>query len=80
MVSFHRLHIYWPYLWLINATNFEYNTSIPVLVISAEEDSFYGGKSPIYKQRNEIIDPNCTFVLMDGEKIRNCIWSMMWMS
>lgn len=41
--------------------------SIPVLVISAEEDSFYGGKSPIYERQNEIINPNCSFVLMDEE-------------
>lgn len=41
--------------------------SIPVLVISAEEDSFYGGKSPIYERQNEITNPNCSFVLMDEE-------------
>lgn len=41
--------------------------SIPVLVISAEEDSFYGGKSPIYERQSEIINPNCSFVLMDEE-------------
>lgn len=41
--------------------------SIPVLVISAEEDSFYGGKSPIYERQNEIINPNCSFVLMNEE-------------
>lgn len=40
---------------------------IPVLVISAEEDLFYGGKSPIYDRQNEIVNPNCTFVLMDEE-------------
>lgn len=40
---------------------------IPVLVISAEEDLFYGGKSPIYDRQNEIMNPNCTFVLMDEE-------------
>lgn len=39
--------------------------SIPVLVISAEEDSFYGKKSPIYERQNEIMNPNCSFVLMD---------------
>lgn len=43
------------------------SVSIPVLVISAEEDLFYGGKSPIYDQQNEIVNPNCTFVLMDEE-------------
>lgn len=41
--------------------------SIPVLVISAEEDLFYGGKSPIYERQNEIINPNCSFVLMNEE-------------
>lgn len=40
---------------------------IPVLVISAEEDLFYGGKSPIYDRQNVIMNPNCTFVLMDEE-------------
>ncbi len=43
------------------------SVSIPVLVISAEEDSFYGGKSPIYERQNEIVNPNCTFMLMDKE-------------
>lgn len=43
------------------------SVSIPVLVISAEEDLFYGGKSPIYDRQNEIMNPNCTFVLMDEE-------------
>ena len=43
------------------------SVSIPVLVISAEEDSFYGGKSPIYERQNEIINPNCTYMLMDKE-------------
>ena len=43
------------------------SVSIPVLVISAEEDSFYGGKSPIYDKQIEIINPNCIFVLMDEE-------------
>lgn len=43
------------------------SVSIPVLVISAEEDLFYGGKSPIYDQQNVIMNPNCTFVLMDEE-------------
>lgn len=43
------------------------SVSIPVLVISAEEDSFYGGKSPIYERQNEIMNPNCYFVLMDEE-------------
>lgn len=43
------------------------SVSIPVLVISAEEDLFYGGKSPVFERQNEIINPNCTFVLMDEE-------------
>lgn len=43
------------------------SVSIPVLVISAEEDLFYGGKSPIYERQNEIVNPNCTFMLMDKE-------------
>lgn len=41
--------------------------SIPILVISGEEDSFYGGKSPIYEKKEEITNPNCRFVLMDAE-------------
>ena len=44
------------------------SVSIPVLVISGEEDLFYGGKSPIYNKQNKIINPNCTFMLMDKEK------------
>lgn len=40
---------------------------IPVLVISAADDVFYGGKSPIYDKRAEITNPNCTFVLMNQE-------------
>lgn len=43
------------------------SVTIPVLIISAEEDSFYGGLSPIYEKQNEIMNPNCTFVLMDEE-------------
>lgn len=43
------------------------NVSIPVMVISAEDDSFYGGCSPIYDKRDEITNPNCTFILMDEE-------------
>ena len=43
------------------------SVSIPVLVISAEEDSFYGGKSPIYERQDEIVNPNCSFILMDKE-------------
>ncbi len=43
------------------------SVSIPILIISAEKDSFYGGSSPIYERQNEIVNPNCTFVLMDKE-------------
>ena len=39
---------------------------IPVLVISAEDDIFYGGKtSPIYQKQNMITNQNCKFLLMD---------------
>jgi len=41
------------------------STDVPVLVISAQDDVFYGGASPIYNRRNEITNPNCEFVLMD---------------
>ena len=41
---------------------------IPVLVISAEDDVFYGGKkSPIYDKRKEITNDKCNFILMDKE-------------
>lgn len=43
------------------------STDVPVLVISAEDDVFYGGASPIYNRREEIENPNCTFILMDKE-------------
>ncbi len=43
------------------------NTDIPVLVISAEDDSFYGGYSPIYSKRDKITNPCCTFILMDKD-------------
>ena len=41
------------------------SVTIPVLIISAEEDIFYGGFSPLYEKQNEIVNPNCTFMLMD---------------
>ncbi len=44
------------------------SVNVPVLVITAEEDSFYGGTSPIYLRRDEITNPDCTFMLMDKEK------------
>lgn len=41
---------------------------IPVLVVSAEDDVFYGGKkSPIYEKKDEIQNENCTFRLMTEE-------------
>lgn len=43
------------------------SVTIPVLIISAEEDIFYGGYSPLYEKQNEIVNPNCTFMLMDTE-------------
>ena len=41
------------------------SVTIPILIISAEEDVFYGGLSPLYEKQNEIMNPNCTFMLMD---------------
>ena len=39
---------------------------IPVFVISAENDFFYGGKtSPIYQKQNMITNKKCKFLLMD---------------
>ena len=39
---------------------------IPVFIISAEDDIFYGGKtSPIYQKQNMITNQNCKFLLMD---------------
>ena len=44
----------------INATN------IPVLVISADNDIYYGGgRSPIYDKRSLITNSKCEFMLMD---------------
>lgn len=41
---------------------------IPVLVISAENDIFYGGeKSPVYDKKDIITNKNCSFILMDRE-------------
>lgn len=37
------------------------SVDIPILVISGSEDEFYGGDSPIYKQRYNITNPNCCF-------------------
>ena len=42
------------------------NSQIPVLVISAEDDVYYGGKtSPIYQKQNLITNPECKFLLMN---------------
>ena len=39
---------------------------IPVLIISAEDDVYYGGKiSPIYQKEKMITNPKCKFLLMD---------------
>jgi len=52
----------------LSATEGINSTDIPVLVISAEFDVFYGGnKSPIYEKRNEITNDKCSFILMDKE-------------
>ena len=41
-------------------------SGIPVLVISAELDEYYGGgKSPIYDKKNLITNSKCEFILMD---------------
>lgn len=37
------------------------SVEIPILVISGSYDIFYGGDSPIYRQRNNITNPNCIF-------------------
>lgn len=37
------------------------SVDIPILVISGTHDIFYGGDSPIYRQRNNITNPNCIF-------------------
>ena len=39
---------------------------IPVLVISGTEDEYYGGPSPIYDKREEISNPNCACILLEG--------------
>ncbi|MCR5249708.1 MAG: hypothetical protein K6E50_03795 [Lachnospiraceae bacterium] len=41
---------------------------IPVLVISAEKDGYYGnGKSPIYDKKDAVTNRKCEFVLMDKQ-------------
>ena len=43
-------------------------SDIPVLVISAETDGYYGdGKSPIYDKKDFITNSKCEFVLMDQQ-------------
>lgn len=37
------------------------SVDIPILVISRNEDEFYGGDSPIYRKRSNITNPNCSF-------------------
>lgn len=37
------------------------SVDIPILVISGNDDEFYGGDSPIYRQRSYITNPNCSF-------------------
>lgn len=41
------------------------STNIPILVISGTNDIYYGGESPIYKERESITNANCTFRLME---------------
>lgn len=43
------------------------SVDIPVLMISGTEDEYYGGPSPIYDKREEISNPNCTCILLEGE-------------
>ncbi len=44
------------------------STDIPVLVISGTADEYYGGKSPIYINKDKITNPNCSYMLMDRER------------
>lgn len=44
------------------------STDIPILVVSGTTDEYYGGKSPLYIKRDKIINPNCSYILMDHEK------------
>lgn len=45
------------------------STNIPVLIISGTEDEYYGGKSPVYLKKDNIMNPNCSYILMD--KVRH---------
>lgn len=58
---------YSQYAYDLSAIDGINSVTIPVLIISAEDDIFYGGLSPLYDKQNEIMNPNCTFVLMDEE-------------
>lgn len=40
---------------------------IPILIISGTNDEFYGGESPIYKQRENIFNKNAEFLYMTEE-------------
>jgi pimeloyl-ACP methyl ester carboxylesterase len=42
------------------------SVDVPVLVISGTEDEYYGGESPIYAKRDQISNPNCSFMLMEA--------------
>lgn len=44
------------------------SVDVPVLVISGEKDSFYGGPSPIYSKRKQITNPNVTYLYMQEKK------------
>ncbi len=42
------------------------NADIPILVISADDDVYYGGKrSPIYDKKDMVTNDKCEFMLMD---------------
>lgn len=44
------------------------STDIPVFVISGTADVYYGGKSPIYRKKDKITNPNCKYILMDADR------------
>ncbi len=39
---------------------------VPVLVINASDDVYYGGDSPVYAKRGLIRNPDCTFISIDA--------------
>ena len=52
----------------LSAVNGINKSDIPVLVISAETDEYYGdGKSPIYDKKDSVTNSKCEFVLMDQQ-------------